>query len=93
MAGMNAEHINPFLVAAAKILKDMCAIETKMGKPYIKDLNFKDDTVIIIIGVTGEMKGQVMMAFPNHVACDIATKMIMMPITQLDDLSVSPLSE
>jgi chemotaxis protein CheX len=93
MAGMNAEHINPFLVAAAKILKDMCAIETKMGKPYIKDLNFKDDTVIIIIGVTGEMKGQVMMAFPNHVACDIATKMIMMPITQLDDLSVSALSE
>lgn len=93
MAGMNAEYINPFLVAATKILKDMCMVETKMGKPYIKGLDFRDDTVVIIIGVTGEMKGQVMMALPNHVACDIATKMIMMPITSLDDLSISALSE
>ncbi len=93
MAGLNAEYINPFLIAATKILKDMCMVETKMGKPYIKELDFKDDTLIIIIGVTGEMKGQVMMALPNQVACDIATKMIMMPITQLDDLSISALSE
>lgn len=93
MAGMNVEYINPFLIAATNILKDMCMVEAKMGKPYVKEMDFKDDTLIIIIGVTGKMKGQVMMALPNHVACDIATKMVMMPITKLDEISISALSE
>ncbi len=39
------------------------------------------------------MRGQVMIVFENSVACDIASKMCMMPITQLDDLSKSALSE
>ena len=93
MAGIKADFINPFLMAATKILKDMCMIETKMGKPYIRELNFTDDTVIITIGVTGGVSGQVMFALSNPVACEMASKMIMMPISQLDELSVSALGE
>lgn len=93
MAGMNAEHINPFLIAATKILKDMCFIDAKIGKPYLKDTAFTDDTLVIMIGVTGEMRGQVMIAFENRVACDIASKMCMMPITQMDELSSSAICE
>jgi chemotaxis protein CheX len=93
MAGLNAEHVNPFLIAATKILKDMCMVDARIGKPYIKDTEFKDDTVVIFIGVTGEMRGQVMIAFNNIIARDIASKMTMMNITQLDELSISALSE
>jgi Predicted inhibitor of MCP methylation, homolog of CheC len=93
MAGMNAEHINPFLIAATKVLKDMCFIDAKIGKPYLKDTQFTQDSLIIMIGVTGEMRGQVMIAFENSVACDIASKMCMMPITQLDELSSSAICE
>lgn len=93
MAGMNADHINPFLIAATKILKDMCFIDAKIGKPSLKDTNFKGDTIIIMIGVTGEMRGQVMIAFSNEIACDIASKMCMMPITQVDDMSTSAICE
>ncbi len=89
MAGLNAEHINPFLIAATKILKDMCFVDVKIGKPYVKDTDFTEDTLVIMIGITGEIRGQAMIAFPNMVACDIASKMIMMPITQLDELSTS----
>lgn len=93
MAGMNADHINPFLIAATKILKDMCFIEAKIGKPYIKEMSFTGDSVVIMIGVTGEMKGQVMIAFTNAIACDIASKMCMMPVAQMDDLSMSAICE
>lgn len=93
MAGLNAEHINPFLIAATKILKDMCFVDVKIGKPYVKNTDFTDNTVVIIIGITGEIRGQAMIAFPNHVACDIASKMIMMPVTQLDELSTSAVCE
>lgn len=93
MAGMSAEHINPFLVSATKILKDMCFIDVKIGKPFLKDTNFTEETIVILIGITGEMRGQVMIAFENQIACEIASKMCMMPITQMDDLSTSAICE
>lgn len=93
MAGMKAEHINPFLMAASEVLKQMCALQTSVGKPYLKEAKFTHDAFIIIIGVTGEIRGQAMITLENAIACDIASKMCMMPITELDDLSMSALSE
>ena len=93
MAGLNTEHINPFLIAASKVLKDMCSVDLKIGKPYVKNTEFKEDTLVIMIGITGEIRGQAMIAFPNAVACEIASKMICMPITVLDELSTSAISE
>lgn len=93
MAGMNADHINPFLISASKILKDMCFVDTKIGKPYVKNTEFTHDTLIIMIGITGEIRGQVMIAFSNATACNIASKMIMMEVTQMDELSTSAVSE
>lgn len=93
MATVNADHINPFLMASTKILKEMCFVDTMIGKPYIKSPAFFEDTLLILIGFTGEMKGQVMIAFNNAIACDIASKMIMMPITAMDDLARSAICE
>ncbi len=93
MATLNVDHINPFLMASTKILKEMCFVDAKLGKPYVKDPIFLDNTLVILIGFTGEMKGQVMIAFEYNIACDIASKMIMMPVTQLDELSRSAICE
>jgi chemotaxis protein CheX len=93
MAEMNAEHINPFLVSATKILKDMCFIDSKIGKPFVTDCQFDNNSVIIVIGVTGEMRGQVLIEMKLEVACDIASKMCMMPVTQMDELSKSAIGE
>ncbi len=93
MATLNVDHINPFLMASTKILKEMCFVDAKLGKPYVKDPIFLDNTLVILIGFTGEMKGQVMIAFEHSIACDIASKMIMMPVTQLDELSRSAICE
>jgi chemotaxis protein CheX len=93
MATLNVEHINPFLMASTKILKEMCFVDAKVGKPYIKNPVFLDNTMVILIGFTGEMKGQVMIAFEHAIACDIASKMIMMPVTEMDDFARSAICE
>ncbi len=93
MVTLNVDHINPFLMASTKILKEMCFVDAKMGKPYIKDPVFLDNTLVILIGFTGEMKGQVMISFEHRIACDIASKMIMMPVTELDEFARSAISE
>lgn len=93
MATVNVEHINPFLMASANILKEMCFVNPKIGKPYTKSPVSMDNTMVILIGFTGEMKGQVMISFENSVACDIASKMIMMSITEMDEFARSAISE
>ena len=76
-----------------KILKQMCFIDTTIGKPFIKSPAFFSDTLIILIGFTGEMKGQAMISFENKIACDIASKMIMMPVAEMDDMARSAIGE
>ena len=78
MTGINVDYINPFLMAATGIIKDICQIEMKIGKPYVKETALADDSVIIMIGITGEMRGQVMMG---------------MPVEKLDEMSISAISE
>lgn len=93
MATISVDYINPFLMASSRIIKEVCLVESKIGKPYIKEPVFLDNTIIIIIGFTGKIKGQVMIAFDNDIACDIASKMMMMPVTQMDDIAKSAIGE
>lgn len=93
MADMNVEYINPFLMAATQVMEGMCQIKPAIGKPYVKPTEFAKDSIVVSIGITGEIRGQVLLAFNMEVACDLASKMCFMQITALDDLSISALSE
>ena len=93
MADMNIEYINPFLMAATQVMKDVCQLKLEMGKPYVKPTEFEKDSIVVSIGITGQIRGQVLLSFNTEVACDLASKMCFMEITQLDDISVSALSE
>lgn len=94
MAGLNVEYINPFLAAATTILKQACYIDTVVGKPSLKETKFTGESLIIIIGVTGEMRGQIIIELTNEIACDIAGKMMMMgPLPALDEMGQSAICE
>ena len=94
MAEINVDHINPFLMAASTIMRDACQMEMKIGRPYVKTTVFQSDSVIIMIGVTGEMRGQVMISFTTSKACQVASGMMMgMPVPELDDMAMSAISE
>ena len=93
MGTINAEHINVFLMALTKILHDMCGYQAKVGKPAIRKCEFQDNVLVIMIGITGEMRGQVMLAFDDSAACDVAGKMMMMPVEQLDEIATSAICE
>lgn len=94
MTAFSVDFINPFLTAATKIISEMCMIDIKIGKPVLKEPIFSNNCVVIMIGVTGEMKGQVMFALGFDAARDIASKMMMgMPVNELDELARSAISE
>ncbi len=93
MGAISADYINPFLIAATKVLKDVVKVDTKIDKPYTKDAVFGNQSLLIMLGVTGEMSGQVILSFDNSVALDIASKMCMMQLSELDALAESAISE
>ncbi|MBQ1392088.1 MAG: chemotaxis protein CheX [Lachnospiraceae bacterium] len=93
MAGISADILNPFLMAGMQMLRDVSQVETKLGKPEAKLAKFKEDTIVIIIGITGEMKGQVMLAFPNEIACLVAGNMCMAPTDIMSELHMSAICE
>lgn len=93
MASLNAEHINPFLVAAKKVLQEACFLEVNIQKPLLREANFDTNGWVIIVGLTGEMKGHVLLYMTQENACNIASKMCMMEITEIDDFAASALSE
>lgn len=93
MADINVEYINPFLMAATSILHDMCQVDLAIGRPYVRTVEFTNDSVLIMIGVTGEIRGQVILAFTFENACKVAGKMMMMDVTELNEISTSAISE
>lgn len=94
MGEINKDYINPFLMAATGIMKDACQVDLNIGKPYVKTNEFGEESAIIMIGLTGQLKGQVLLAFTMQSALDAASKMMMgMPVTALDDMAKSAISE
>lgn len=94
MSSIDVNIINPFLIAAKRTINTVTQLDLCIGKPFLRDLIFSNDTLRIILGVTGTMAGQVIINIPINNAKDIASKMMCgMPVNELDDLSISAISE
>jgi len=90
----NVEYINPFIAASKRVMKDFCNIDTDMGKPYLTKTVFEGDKFVILVGITGQLTGQVILSMSNETACNIASHMMMgMPVTELNDMAASAVSE
>ena len=90
---MKAEHINPFIIAVCKVVKDMCMLDLKIGKPCITNGDYNSDASIIKLGLVGDLSGEVILNIEQSMALEIVSKMMMMSVTTIDALGQSALSE
>ncbi len=91
---LDARHINPFLQSSLNIFDSVAQMKLTVGKPRVGSLSFNDTTFILQVGVTGEMKGQVLIVMNVERAKEIASRMMYgMEVTELDELSRSALGE
>lgn len=94
MAGIKVEQINPFLLSAKQVLQQVCQIDIRLGAISKDELFVNGEPLFIMLGVTGEITGQVLIVMDHDVAMDIASRMMMgMPVTEIDDMAISALSE
>lgn len=90
---INVEYINPILKATVKVIREACGMEVSIGKPSIKTAAFTNDELLILMGITGAMKGQAILDFPKKSALTVASNMAQMQLTVLDELAQSAICE
>ncbi|HHV29188.1 chemotaxis protein CheX [Acetivibrio mesophilus] len=91
---MNVEYINPFIEASQTVLKQIAGIDAKLGSVSLKNSPYTSDNIVILVGLTGKIRGQAIFAMSKAVALTIASGMMGgMELTELDEISKSALSE
>lgn len=91
---MNIEYINPFIEASQTVLKQIASLDVKLGKVFLKTAPYKSEDVIIMVGLTGKIRGQAIFSMGRKLALKIASCMMMgMPVTEFDEMSKSAISE
>jgi len=86
--------INPFLSSAVSVVQKTSQIQMTIGKPSVKETNFTDNSVLIMLGVTGQLEGQVIFEIKEENAKLLASKMMMgYEVPELDSMAMSAISE
>ena len=94
MPAIKAEHLNPFLLSAKQVLQQVCQVDVQFGPISKDDFYVNGEPLFIMLGITGEISGQVCMVMDMESAKDVASRMMMgMPVNELDDMAKSALSE
>lgn len=91
---MKAELINPFIKASTSVVSMMGGVNLEKGTPNLVDEVLLKNHIGIVIGITGEIRGQVVMAFDKEFAKGIISNMMGgMPVDTIDDIGKSAISE
>lgn len=91
---MKVEFINPFISAAYLVLENMGNSKAEKGKLAMVSSPIEGSEVNTVIGVTGDIKGQVLYSMTEETAMKLASSMMMgMPVTEFDELCKSAISE
>ena len=91
---MNVEYINPFINVSVDLIKMVCNANVNRGQIFIKNSPFTAGSVVIIIGIAGEFKGQVFFSMNEETACKIASAMMFgMEVNALEEMAKSAIAE
>jgi len=91
---LNVEYINPFIEASRAVLKQIAGIDVKLGSISLKNSPYASDNIVILVGLTGKIRGQAIFSMNKNVALTAASGMMGgLNLTELDEMSKSALSE
>jgi len=90
---MKVEYIEPFVAAAINILASELQVRVERGKLRADGNYFTTKEVSVLIGITGEVEGNVVYGVHRTVAMDIAGRMLGKPQKVFDEMCKSAIAE
>ncbi|MBZ9634974.1 chemotaxis protein CheX [Clostridium sp. FP1] len=91
---MDVNLVNPFIDSFLNVMPQLGFKEIKKQGVSVKGKSIKSLGVMIILGIVGDIKGNIIYSLTDESAKQIASVMMMgMPVHELDDMAQSALSE
>jgi len=91
---LKVEYINPFIEASLEVISQTTNMKPTIGKVLVKNNSYNGDGVVIFIGLTGKINGNVVLSLSKNLALNIASAMMGgMPVIELDEISKSAIAE
>ncbi len=90
---MKAEYVNSFYKATLDVLKLMLDLEVKQGQLNLVEGLIPSKDANVIIGVTGDLKGNILFSFPQDMALEMVYIMSGMRMGEIDTFVSSALGE
>ncbi len=90
---LKVEFVNPFLEAAFEVFETETKLKLDKGPLSIQKSSLTSQEVSVLIGVTGEIHGQVIYGMSLKTAKKIAAEMIGKTVPLMDGLAQSAISE
>ena len=91
---MDVKHINPFLDSFTEVMPQLGLTDVKKKGISLKGRFIESPGVMIIVGIMGDIKGNVIYGTSIENAKNIASAMMMgMPVPELGELAQSAISE
>jgi Predicted inhibitor of MCP methylation, homolog of CheC len=91
---MDAKHINPFIESFRNVMPQIGFANIEKGNISVKSGDFKSPGVMMVVGIVGDIKGNVVYCMNIENAKKIASTMMMgMPVQNFDEIAQSALSE
>jgi chemotaxis protein CheX len=90
---MDAEIINPFLIATQNVFKTMLSTQINLGKPSVKTNNLTPGDVTGVTGFAGDKKGTFTLSFCGKSAAYIYKSMIGEDVSTINSDVVDAIGE
>ncbi len=91
---MNVNYLNPFIEASQGVIGDITGLKSQLNKVYLRGSSFSGDEVIIVIGITGVLIGQVVLTLNKNTMDMVVKEMYAGDSDSLDsDLKMSAVAE
>ncbi len=90
---VKVEFVNPFVTAAAEVLRAEVGTEIKRGTLSLQNSAATTDDVTVLINLVGDVEGTVMFSMSREMALGMVSEMIGEPVAELDELAQSGIGE
>lgn len=91
---MKAEHVNPFVTSALRVIERMTGMTPLRGALSLKERIFPALEVSVLVGLSGQVRGQVIYTMAEPTAMAVSAAMMRSPnVPVLDEMALSALGE
>lgn len=90
---MSFQHLDSFVRAAYHVVETMVHPTVQSGRPFFNEDPLSKYEVSVLVGVLGDLQGQVICGMSEKTACSIASRMLGYEVSSLDEMSKSAICE